>query len=134
MLTLQFIPFNEIQPLSSDRRISKLLNEVKKNKVVLMQGRLKAEEEASLIQKTMMEVTKEFKGIELCTIYPNRIKKSKNFQDQIKKVFINFFIGDREGMTIIGPASVIKEIKKNPDKIELLTHNNKKKRKTTRRK
>jgi hypothetical protein len=134
MLTLQFIPFNEIEPLSSERRISKLLNEVKKNKVVLMQGRLRAEEEASLIQKTMMEVTKEFKGIELCTIYPNRVKKSQNFQDQIKKVFMNFFIGDREGMTIIGPANIIKEIKKNPDKIELLTHNSRKKRKTVRRK
>ena len=31
-------------------------------------------------------------------------------------------LGNRQGLTIIGPATIIKEIKKNPNKIELLTH------------
>jgi len=120
-LTLQYVPFQEIEGLSSERRIVKLLNAVKKNKVVLMQGRLKPEEEAGLIEKTMEEVNKEFKGIELCTIYPER--ESKKTSKQLKQFFVKFLIGDRDGLTIIGPATVIKEIKRNPDKIELLTHN-----------
>ena len=110
-----------MESLSSERRIAKLLSIVKKNKIILMQGRLKPSEETSLIEKTMEEVNKEFKGIELCTVYPTmeRNKMGK----QIKQVMIKMLMGDREGLTIIGPATVVKEIKRNPDKIELLTHN-----------
>ena len=86
-----------------------------------MQGRLKLTEETSLIERTMQEVTKEFKGIELCTIYPNNEKNKTS--TQIKQMLFKMFMGDRDGLTIIGPATIIKEIKRNPDKIELLTHN-----------
>jgi hypothetical protein len=125
MLTLQYIPFTEVENLSSERRINKLLNSVKKNKIVLMQGRLKAQEEARLIERTMEEVSKEFQGIELCTIFPNKKKQSSG----IKQFLIKMLLSEREGLTIIGPANVVKEIKRNPDKIELLTHNLKKRKK-----
>jgi hypothetical protein len=69
----------------------------------------------------MQEVTKEFKGIELCTIYPNNEKNKTSAQ--IKQMLVKMVMGDRDGLTIIGPATIIKEIKRNPDKIELLTHN-----------
>jgi len=120
MLTFQYVPFNEIENLSSERRISKILGIVKRNKIVLMQGRLKTDEETALIERTMQEVSKEFKGIELCTIYPNN---EKNKTAKIKQMLVKVFMGDRDGLTIIGPATIIKEIKRNPDKIELFTHN-----------
>tara|TARA_Y100000310_G_scaffold338316_1_gene427617 strand:- start:1152 stop:1532 length:381 start_codon:yes stop_codon:yes gene_type:complete len=118
MLTLQFVPYNEISELSSKRRINKLITIVKKNSVVLMQGRLRPEEETALIQKTMEDISRTFKGIELCTVLP-KAKKS-NWIETIKALMINKLIGDRDGFTIIGPATLVKEIKKNPQKIELL--------------
>lgn len=121
MLTLQYIPFNEIENLSSERRIAKLIAIVKKNKIILMQGRLRPTEETGLIEKTMEEVNKDFKGIELCTIYPTL--ENNKVTKQIKHAMIKMLMGDREGLTIIGPATIVKEIKRNPDKIELLTHN-----------
>ena len=121
MLTFQYVPFNEIDDLSSERRISKILGIVKRNKIVLMQGRLKPNEETALIERTMQEVSKEFKGIELCTIYPNNEKNKTGAQ--IKQMLLKVVMGDRDGLTIIGPATIIKEIKRNPDKIELFTHN-----------
>ena len=119
MVTLQFVPYNEIAGLSSVGRIRLLLNIAKENKIVLLQGRLKREEEAELIQATMEEINKEFKGIELAVIDPNSSKSVgiSGFKDSI----VNGLLGNRSGMTIIGPASVVKEIKKNPNKIELLT-------------
>jgi len=121
MLTLQFVPYNEISHLSSNSRISKILNLVKDNKIVLMEGRLNPVEETDLIQKTMEDITKSFKGIELCTVYPQS-KDEKIFRKAIRGMF-NLLLGNTSGMTIIGPATIIKEIKKDPNKIQLLTTN-----------
>ena|SRR3989344_8845874 len=119
MLTLQFVPYGDIEHLGSDQRIKKLLTIVRDEKVILMQGRLKPEEETKLIQQTMELIAEEFKGVEICTIYP----EEKNLQlfSRVKKEMVKFLLGNRDGITIIGPASVIKEIKRDPNKIELFT-------------
>lgn len=122
MLTIQFVPYNEVEHLSQDARIKKLLDIAKENKIVIMEGRLKPVEETMLIQKTMEAISKNFKGIEICIVYPNK-KKKQDFTKAFKNIMAKFLIGDREGLTVIGPANIVKEIKKNPNKIELLTEN-----------
>ena len=119
MLTLQFVPYSEIEYLSSVGRIRKLLNITKENRIVLLQGRLRKEEETELIKATMEEIDKDFKGIELSVIYPD--KKENDLFRKVKRNFVNMLLGDRQGLTIIGPASVVREIKKDPDKIQLFT-------------
>lgn len=119
MLTLQFIPYNEIEDLDSNKRIAKLLKAVKANKIVLMEGRLKSHEEAELIRRTMEEIDEDFKGIELSVV--NTANMSSRFFKKIKALLVNMLLGDRHGLTIIGPAKIIKEIKQDPDKIQLLT-------------
>ncbi|MBI4983350.1 DUF2073 domain-containing protein [Candidatus Woesearchaeota archaeon] len=119
MVTFQFIPYQDIENLSSAKRINKLINIVKENKIVLMEGRLEKEEEADLIEITMEEISHKFKGIELSVIYPDRSKQ--DFFHKIKGGFTSVLLGNREGMTIIGPASIVKKIEKNPNKIELFT-------------
>ena len=126
MVTLQFVPYHEIEDLGSARRVKKLIDIVKQNKIVLLQGRLKKEEETDLIEITMEEIGKKFKGIELAVISP----ETQN-PDLIKRARNNFFCflpGDRQGLTIIGPAAIVKEIKKEPNKIELLTKETRKTR------
>ena len=128
MVTLQVIPYTEISGLSSIGRIRKLLNIVKEDKIVLLQGRLKGEEETELIKATMEEINKDFKGIELSVIYPN-VNKNSDIFTKIKEGLINSMLGNRTGFTIIGPANVVKAIKRDPKKIELFTKEVKKKRK-----
>lgn len=131
MLTLRFIPYHEIENLNPQQRIDKLIKIVKQDAIVLMQGRLTPAEEANLIQTTMEQISSKFKGVEICTIYP----ESKNLQifKKLKHDMINFLIGNREGITIIGPASVIKDIKRDPNKIQLLVLGNVTKRKKPKR-
>ncbi len=126
MVTLQFMPYTEIADLSSIGRIRKLLNIAKQNKIVLLQGRLKKDEEVELIKATMEEINKEFKGIELAVINPKQ--EDAGGIDKIKNDFMELLLGDRSGMTIIGPANVVKSIKKDPNKIELLTKESRKKK------
>ncbi|MCH8004430.1 MAG: DUF2073 domain-containing protein [Nanoarchaeota archaeon] len=119
MVTLQFVPYHEIEDLGSARRVKKLIDIVKENKIVLLQGRLKKEEETDLISIAMEEIGEKFKGIELAVINPEQ-----KDQTGLKKVRSNFFgmlLGDRQGLTVVGPASIVKEIKQDPNKIELLT-------------
>ena len=120
MVTFQFVPYHDIDGLSSAKRINKLLNIVKGERIVIMEGRLKKEEEADVIEITMEEISPKFKGIELSVIYPDKSKQDA--MQKIKSSFANILLGNRQGMTIIGPASVVKKIEKNPDKIELFTN------------
>lgn len=119
MLTLQFVPYDEIEGLDSEGRISKLLNLVKEDKIVLMQGRLKVSEEAKLIEDTMSQIDGSFKGIEVCTIYPEK-RRGESFGSKVRKEVVKFLLGNREGITIIGPSTLIKEIKRDPNKVQLL--------------
>lgn len=125
-LTLQFVPYNDISDLGSARKVNKLINIVKENKIVLLEGRLKKEEEADLIEIAMEEINNRFKGIELAVINPE--KKDAGFLTGMKSGVLNIVLGNRQGFTIIGPATIVKEIKKDPNKIELFTKETRKKR------
>jgi len=127
-LVLQFVPYSEIEELGPARRVNKLLDIAKQNKIVLLEGRLKKEEETDLIEITMEEVDNKFKGIELAVINPQ--KKGQGFFKGMKSGMISMLLGDRQGFTIVGPATIIKQIKKDPNKIELFTKDIRKKKKT----
>jgi hypothetical protein len=119
MLTLQFLPFSEVGGLSPEERLKRLLSLVKEDKIILLEGKLKSQEKSELISKTMAEIDRRFKGIEIEEL--DLESKNQALLEKIRSLFINLLLGSRKGFTIIGPASIIKEIKKDPGKIQLLT-------------
>lgn len=125
-MMLQFVPYTEVEELGSARRVHKLLDIVKQDKVVVLQGRLTKEEEKDLIAITMENINETFKGIELAVI--DESTESKDFLKKAKSNFYNFLLGDRRGFTVIGPSSMVKEIKRDPHKIELMTADGKRKK------
>ncbi len=118
-LTLQFIPYSEIERLGTVERIKKLLKVVLQNKIVLLQGKLKPEEEARLIEDTMALVgsIKGFKGIELAVLSPN--VDEMPIAARMRRRVARILIGEQDAVTIIGPASIVREIRKDPSKIQL---------------
>ncbi len=127
MLTLQFVPYSDIGHLSSEKKTQKLIKVVKENKIVLLEGKLRSNEKSELIRKTMEEIDDKFKGIEIEELEME--KKNSALIERLRAMFINLVLGSRRGMTIIGPATIIKEIKKDPNKIQLLTDEGKKRKK-----
>jgi hypothetical protein len=119
-LTLQFIPYSEIAHLSSVERIKKLLKIILDNKLVVLQGRLKPEEESRLIEDTMIMIgnIKNFKGVELAVISGN--DEEQSFIDKFRYGLARAISGQQNAITIIGPASVVKEMKKDPTKLEVM--------------
>ncbi len=116
--SIQFLPYSEIKNLDGDERIKKILKIVLGNNILILQGKLNTDEETRLIGDTMAMVdhVKNFKGIELAVISGNG---DKGF-GKVRRGIANLISGvDLGAVTIIGPATIVKEIKRNPKKIEL---------------
>mgnify|MGYP001604469690 CR=1 FL=1 len=116
-LTFQFLSYNEIGNIESNERIKRILKIVKENKILLLEGRMNELEQTMLIQKTMREINKKFQGIEIATFEGKAGNAFVNMLNSLERMIF----GDKSGFTIIGPASIVKEIKKDPNKIELFT-------------
>lgn len=119
-LTLHFIPYSEIASLESVERIKKLLRIILDNKVVILQGRLRTDEETRLIEDTMIMIgnIKGFKGVELAVI-SNDSENSSLFQ-KFRFGIAKAITGQQNALTIIGPATIVKEMKKDPKKLEVM--------------
>jgi hypothetical protein len=118
--SIQFLPYSEIRSLDSNQRIKKILNIILGNNIIILQGRLDPEEETRLIGDTMAIIghVKNFKGVELAVISSNG---NEGFFGRFRNNLVSAIAGgDLGAVTIIGPATIVKEIKRNPKKIELL--------------
>jgi len=118
--SIQFLPYSELKDLNSTERVKKILGIILGNVILIIQGKLETEEETRLIGDTMAMIghVKDFKGIELAVISGNG---TSGFFDKFRTGMIRMIGGKNLGaVTIIGPATIVKEIKKNPKKIELL--------------
>lgn len=118
--SIQFLPYSEIRDLNSTQRIKKILGIVLGNNILIQQGKLESDEETRLIEDTMAMIghVRNFKGIELAVISGNN---NAGIFGKFRRNIVNAIAGgDIGAITIIGPATIVKEIKKNPKKIELL--------------
>ncbi len=120
MITLQFIPYKELEGLSSEKRINKIIKAVKSEKIVLIEGSLESKEETNLISKTMEQINEDFTGIEISVVKSDSLEEK--FLDRMRSKLVRFLTGNRYGFTIIGPAKIVKEIKQDPGKVQLLTN------------
>ena len=66
----------------------------------------------------MVDHVKSFKGIELAVIEPDMGNES--FFMKVKKGLAKTLVGYHNALTIVGPASIVKEIRKDPKKLEVL--------------
>lgn len=103
--------------------MQRILEPVKNNQIVVLEGKLEPKEEAELIQETMREIDECFKGIEFSYIDPH--PDHDVLIEKIRNTLLHLLLGNREGFTVIGPNHLIKEIKKNPHKIQLITEKTK---------
>src|SRR6056297_3818905 len=90
--SMRFLPYSEIRDLNSDERIKKILDICLKNNIIILQGRLKPEEESRLIGDTMAMIghISNFKGIELAVVSENN---KKGFWEKIRGRMIGVLSG-----------------------------------------
>lgn len=118
-LTIHFMPYSEIAKEDSLGRIKKIIGLILENKIIILQGRLKPEEETKLIENTMTLIgnIKGFQGVEISTLSG---ETDQSLFNKVRHNIARVLVGEQDSITLIGPASVVKEMKKDPKKIELM--------------
>jgi hypothetical protein len=119
-LTIHFMPYSEIAREDPIGRVKKIMGIILDRKIIILQGKLSSEEEAKLIENSMMLIgnIEGFQGIEIATISGEN--EHQGLFDRIRHNIARILVGEQDAITIIGPASVVKEITKDPKKIELM--------------
>ena len=114
------MPYSEIANESVIMRIKKIMGLILDNKIIILQGRLKPEEETRLIEHTMTLIgnIKGFQGIEIAAI--SNDEEHRSLFEKVRYNIARILVGEQDAVTIIGPASIVKEMKRNPKKIELM--------------
>ncbi len=118
-LTIHFMPYSEIAKIDSLHRIKKIIGLILEGKIIILQGRLTSEEESKLIENTMTLIgnIKGFQGVEISTLSG---EEDQNMFDKVRHNIARILVGEQDAITLIGPASVVKDIKRDPKKIELM--------------
>ena len=119
-LTIHFMPYSEIANEDAIGRIKKIMGLVLAQKIIILQGRLLPDEEARLIENSMTLIgnIKDFQGIEIAAISGEN--ENRGLFNKVRHNIAKILVGEQDAITIIGPASVVKEITRDPKKIELM--------------
>jgi len=113
---LEFIPFESLKNMTLQKQVKFIIEKTKDDKILIFDSKLTPEDEAKLISETMKHINKNFSGIEICSLYS---EKDKDWIDKSKDVIFKLLTGKSRGTSIIGPAKIIKEIKRNPNSISM---------------
>ena len=116
-LSIDFIPMEILKETPLEQRVEMIIEKIKANKLIVINSQFNPKEEAVLIQKTMELISRTFTGIEICSLPVNA---DAGFFEKIKTSIVNFLTGRKSGITVIGPAKAIKEIKREKNRINLL--------------
>ena len=119
-LTIHFMPYSEIAHEDPIHRIKKIMGIVLDNRIIILQGKLRPDEETRLIENSMTLIgnIKGFQGIEIATVSGEG--EDNTLFHRIRHNIARILVGEQDAITIIGPASVVKEMKQDPKKIELM--------------
>ena len=119
-LTIHFMPYSAISHEDGIGRIKKIMGLILKNKIIILQGKLRPDEEVRLIENSMTLIgnIKGFQGIEIAGL--NGENENRSLFEGVRRNIAKILIGEQDAITVIGPASVVKEMTKDPKKVELM--------------
>jgi len=108
-ISVYLVSRQKLAELSPDEKLKFILKEVKKGKILVLEHGLTAIEQASLIENTMKEIEQDtFIGVEM------------EGYGEDKSTFIQKILGiiKKPRMTLIGPADLLKTVKKDNHMIQ----------------
>ena len=117
---IKFFPYEKFRM----NGFKNMIKDLEDGSIILIDAKLKASEEASIIEETMKKISSRFTGIELGSLeLRNGKKKYENsfemLRERLRDTIVERMTGKKSGMTVIGSAKVVRRIKKNPEEFLL---------------
>ncbi len=109
---IEFVSSKVLEGKDSEQKIKYILDNVRRDKIMVLEDTLSPEEEKMLIEKTMGVVSKNFPGIEVSALGRG--------ENDFKSVLIRLLGGRTSGLTVVGPSHLVREMKRDPNKLHLL--------------
>ena len=108
-LKMDFLSSDALKNRSSMEKIAMIVDKVKNGDLLVMEGGLTPNEEAELIETTMREIDVEnFLGIDIYTL------------EKDQSTFFGLSKRKTVGITIIGPANVMKTVKRKSNFLSMI--------------
>lgn len=111
-IRIEFVSSAALSGMDSQGKVGYLIDVIRGGSIIVLEGRLQPEDERMLIEQTMSIVDDKFTGIEISSLGSEK--------EGWKSAIIRLLGGKTGGMTVIGPARLIRAIKKDSTKINLL--------------
>lgn len=112
-IKFSFIPFYAIADKTSEEKIKTIVEKTKENVILILEGALTPEEEATLIREALSNVdTENYFGVEFISMH----SQSNSLRERIASMIS----GRRSGITLIGPKKIIEDMKREQNYILLL--------------
>ena len=111
-VSISLVSKKKLSGMTPKEKVSYILAEVKQDKILVLEQGLDAQEEANLIERTMVEIDPDqFIGIEM-----------ESYKDDNARDFLGRFMtkraAARASMTVVGPADRLKGIRKDGSSIQ----------------
>ena len=116
-MEVKVLSYDYMSKWNKKEKIKKIIEIILKKNIVLFEGRLTPDEEQLLTIESLKKINKNFKGIEIAFLEDRRKKK---FFEKIKTLIVKSIMKNRIGLTVIGPSKIVKEIKMDPEKLDIL--------------
>ncbi|MBU1197087.1 DUF2073 domain-containing protein [Candidatus Micrarchaeota archaeon] len=111
-ISLEFVSNRMLESMGDDEKLKFILKNVKESKILVLEKGLTRQEERRLFQRTMEQISKSFPGIEISSFGEE--------PEGLRSRLIQILGGKTQGITIVGPSNLVKEIKRDPDKLRVL--------------
>lgn len=106
-----------ISEMDSNKKVDKLYRMVKDGSLIVLEGRLTNNEEMMLTSKSLKHISDKFSGIDIAFL---NVKRDANLIEKMRFKLAAFLLRYEIGITVIGPSKQVKELKMNPEQIEIL--------------
>ncbi|MFH1424206.1 MAG: DUF2073 domain-containing protein [archaeon] len=116
-LEMDFLSMEKVEGHTVEEKLLNVLDYVKGGHIVILDEALDPNDEARLVARTMESIDTEFAGIEFCSLP----KRENPVYATISKVvgFVTRKNARIPGLTLVGPSSVIRKIKRDPDSFQV---------------
>ena len=110
MLKIKLVKYQKLK-----NEVDAVFRDLMQGSIIIIDPKLTSEEEAELIQETMKMISERFSGIELGSVAVSHLKDNKF--DRLREKLAERLLGKRMGITIIGPAKIVRKIEKHPEEL-----------------